>query len=77
MSPALPPAVYCDGGPLDGQGFTEKDWRVRLEAAHNLGQGHALGYRPASDPPDLSFRPKSAEALSGFAVTWLRWNPDA
>lgn len=75
MSPALPPAVYCTGGPLDGYGFTDKDWRRRLESARNLGHGPALEYRATRDAPSLSGRPKAAEALAGYAVTWMRWAP--
>jgi hypothetical protein len=74
---ALLAAVYCIGGPLDGQGFTEKDWQTRLEAARNLGdagQGHALGYAASTVPADLRGFPKAAEALAGYAVTWMRWS---
>lgn len=70
-------AVYCVDGPLAGQGFTEEDWQVRLEAARNLGdagQGHALGYAASTVPADLRGFPKAAAVLDGYAVTWMRWS---
>jgi hypothetical protein len=76
MTAALPRAVYCTGGPLDGYGFMARDWEVRVEAARNLGRGAALDYRPG-DAPDLTRRPKTAETLKGWAVTWMEWAPPA
>lgn len=73
VSPALELAAYCVDGPLAGQGFTEDSWRRRLEAARNMGEGHALHYRPSDVAADLRGFPKAAEALAGYAVTWLRW----
>lgn len=76
MSAALPLAVYCAGGPLDGYGFTDKDWRRRLEAATNLGSGAALGYVPSSGYTIaiLKRRPKVQETLAGWDVTCMRWH---
>lgn len=61
------------GGPRDGQGFTEADWRETLAAARRRLEAGSqaspfLRYRPSQDLPE-----KLPHVLIGDIVTAWRW----
>lgn len=67
--------VYCVGGLLDGQSFTEEDWQERVTAAKRTAPSRetppaALGYE-VGQVKDLT-RPMPAILLDHTVVV-MRW----